>query len=540
MSITIKKSGEEVSKFSQGLLVGDASSIAESLPISFGIVTIDKHVSLSKFGTSENSYGIFHDGTSSSTPTYIGSCVDGNDKLMTLTRALTYGDVLSLFICANSGVLFLGINDGELIHRFEIPKNKSYILGATVSRKHNVSIFMGIPSKFVTSALGDPLIHATHNVVAHRSDSRIIENSMASLITQMCQKRFNALKKRYINSNKNYIDYNEENPIKPKDTIAFGTGIPSSQWEEIKDLIYSDGEKCSWLCLPCDELPIFMEQYFQDLSIVEIFDEKFLVTCWRNVINSKLGLKYEAYPTDLKSGERTSGKRTLGGDVRIYPEIIPDPKSQIDVKQHLSAIIHSAIASITSNESKDYNYAHQVVKFMKSLALSVDKNISKKKKDKKVVTKQAVAFSNEIEETFGDEVEYIGPEESETLLIIQSSMAELSLVTLCCYLLADMDTSRHILIDTLLLANYLLMNAINQQEDKSSSETNIQGIFMDVIVGTSNAPIEVGASINRRLTGLRQDVMALKGIEQTHVLYISKQILLFVQRMCGMYPTLIS
>jgi hypothetical protein len=103
-----------------------------------------------------------------------------------------------------------------------------------------------------------------------------------------------------------------------------------------------------------------------------------------------------------------------------------------------------------------------------------------------------------------------------------------------------MDTSRHILIDTLLLANYLLMNAINQQEDKSSSETNIQGIFMDVIVGTSNAPIEVGASINRRLTGLRQDVMALKGIEQTHVLYISKQILLFVQRMCGMYPTLIS
>jgi hypothetical protein len=278
-----------------------------------------------------------------------------------------------------------------------------------------------------------------------------------------------------------------------------------------------------------------MEQYFQDLSIVEVFEDKWLLLCWRNMINSQLGLKFEAYPHDKKEGVNTSGKRLFATDKRIFPEASPDPKSHMDVRQHLSAIVNSAIESIVRPGDKDYDYAHQVVKFMRALALSVDKTISRKKKAKKVVTKQSVSYSKQTEDTFGDEVEYNGPEESETLLIIQSSLAQLGLVTLCCHLLADMDASRQILIDTLLLTNYLLMNAINQQEDKSSSnETNIQSMFMDAIVGTlSAAPIEVGATLNWRLTSLRQDMMALKGIEQTHVLYISKQILLFVQRMCG-------
>ena len=534
LSVVIKRSDEEYERYrnsaSEGFAMDDSG-----INISFGIVSIDEYAGLTEFGVSPQSYGIFHSDSSLGTPSYVGCNVDDICTCVTASRALSYDDVLSLFLCVNTGTLYIGLNDGELVHKFQVPKNKAYVLGATVSRRHNVSTFLGIPPRFMATVLADTSLHSVGSG-RQQEKLRLIDVAMCSLLTQMCQQRLRSHKKAYINENKNFVDYTSKDSAELPDAIHFGKGMQRGLWEEIKKIFTSDSdEKVPWLCLPSGDLPIFLEQQFQDLGITELFDDKWLLLCWRNMINHKLGLKYEPYPLDKGKDTVLTGKRPLAGEMRIFPESIADPKNQIDVKQHLASIINSAIESIVRPSDKDYDHAHFVIKFMRALALYVDKTISKKRKGKKkVITKQSVSFSKKTEETFGDEVEYQGFEESETLLIIQACLGQLGVVTLCCHLLADMDVSRHILIDTLLLCNFLLMNAINQQEDKGTSETNIQNMFMEAIRGNANRnPIQVGTAINRRLAGLRQEVMGLKGVEQTHVLYISKQILLFVQRMCG-------
>lgn len=497
MTITIGKDSEE----------NEVMSASSSADIGISLIHTDflnesKHTITAM---SKKAWGLMNSGTSSAEPVIafaagetVGSC-----------RAFKCGDKISCAFDIDSGIVAFALNNTEYCKDMAIPSEGSYLIAVSLVHNFSVSIITDHP-RHLLKVMDELRVKA--NESASKTEllhDRDMNHSMRLILKGTSAERLRALKVNYHDSERALKATSAALTTLSVERLEYENSITIPEMEHI--------EQKSWLVLPPEHLPLATVQQLQDMAVAEIFNERYLLECWFKVVEKRGGKPLSSDNKAKKSGI---------GDAKIHTEVSASTDTKWNIQDYsvpLRAIISAAMTedAIISKSG----FAMLVVRLLKSMALAIPKNYARDTSKVRVRRK----INSEASDDYSD------PDHAATLLIVQSCLADLGAVKLCCFILAQKYCSLELQHATLNVANFMLINVINQQEGKE--DANIQRMFLDVMLGegteTGNKPIAVASTIGYRLHTLQREISAFRGTEQKRELYIAEQTLLFLQRSCG-------
>jgi len=497
------------------------ATFGESIDISFIVANLD-YVNQHAYKRSYNhTWGFYCSSTVDVKPVNLVA----NGEVVDSCRALRIGDKISCACNFDSGFVVFCLNDGEFYKDLALPRDGYFVLGVALPQNYRVTLVNSEPRSLISH------MDFFSDQYADSNDDSTITDRQTIAATRICLKKMCLERLKHLGVG--YYDPIEE--VDVENSITDKKQGDISPKVEARSLQLEDQEtpcrRVPWLRKPPSHLPSDLMQQLQDLSTAELFHDKTIVQCWHNMVH-----KWAARNSSSASAVSTLGRRKKSinrrKSGRVYPTANPLQKDilmkGVDGRIPLEALIEAAMSPEAISEIP--GFVIQVVKLLRSLALSVPKDYS-----------DTLSMSNEMtaQEIFDDdEEEYKGQVASTTLLIVQASLAELGAVKLCCHLLANTTCALALQRETLHLANFLLLSVITQQE--SGDEYNVQKMFLDVMKAEGaeegKTPVNVARAIGIRVHALCRDISAYRGTEQLNELYIAGQTLLFLQRACdGQY-----
>jgi hypothetical protein len=480
----------------------NSKSGSKSIDLNAALVNLDYLNSSTKspLGHASNTWGFYSSGAGIEKPVIISE----NGIELDSCRPLLIGDKISLVCDLDMGWMLFALNDGEFLRDLQLPPSLSYFVGVCVSRNCKVRILNEESRHLLAAVASLQRSKSSTHTSQELSDSRVI-SAFETLLSENCEERLSSLGFTYYHKAKAVAEKKE----KEKEHLLLFNHVttPTNAPKPVRWL--RDNHS--------GQIPPSLHRSLQDLGIAEIFNHDDLMKWWERLIQIKSGKTPSATP---------HGKIS-----KIYPETNLNIGS--DPRVPFLAIVNAALQCDLSfaNES----FVLQVIKLLISLALSI--NPIKKTRNAPPSSHRKSSLEMTSDATFDDiEAEYLHPDAATTLLVIQSTLADLGVVRLLCHILAQVEIPLDLHREVLFLSNFMLLNAINQQE--SAEDWNVQQIFFDVMLGegqeSGKPPINVGKALGIRLEVLANEISAYRGSQQFGELYMTKQILIFLQRCCGM------
>lgn len=447
------------------------------------LVTLDYLNSASKgpLGNSMYCWGLFTSGQGIEKPLLVTE----NGNSVDYCRSLLVGDKVSFVCDLDFGWMIVCINDTEYYREISIPHSLAYYIGVSFSPNCKVRI-LNEESRALLGILTSLQKVRTSSNHSHEISDSNISAALDVIMTDSCNQRLSSLGLAYYNSGRRV----EHSSLKASD-------IPKPvRW--LRD--HHQG-------LIAPSLQLFL----QDVGLAEIFKHDDIMLWWDRLILLKAGKATASTPHGSKLNKiHPAGEPALGSDPSVPFLAIVNAATRCDLS--------------LSNEG----FVLQVIKLFISLALSIDplkitSNTYRTRSRKKFDSLESL------------ESEYLQPDAATTLLVIQSTLADIGVVRLLCHILSQVEIPIDLHREVLFLCNFMLLNAINQQE--STEDWNVQRIFFDVMLGegheSGKEPVNVGRAIGLRLEVLSNEISAYRGSQQFGELHLTKQILIFLQRCCG-------